>query len=157
MKKINNTFSLDETDKAILNRIQSYFPITPRPYLAIAEELRLDEDDVIKRLKKLKKNGIIRRMGGNFAPEKLGFVSTLCAAVVPEEKIGSFTKVINRYPGVTHNYLRDGSFNVWFTFIAPSMKEIDSNLKQISKETDVKEIINLPATKVFKIKAHFDL
>jgi len=65
--------------------------------------------------------------------------------------------VINRYLGVTHNYLRDGSFNVWFTFIAPSMKEIDSNLKQISKETGVKEIINLPATKVFKIKAHFDL
>lgn len=157
MKKINNNFSLDETDKAILNRIQSDFPITPSPYLAIAEELRLTEDDVIKRLKKLKKNGIIRRMGGNFVPEKLGFVSTLCAAVVPEEKIGSFTKVINRYPGVTHNYLRDGSFNVWFTFIAPSMKEIDSNLKQISRETGVKEIINLPATKVFKIKAHFDL
>jgi DNA-binding Lrp family transcriptional regulator len=96
-------------------------------------------------------------MGGNFVPEKLGFVSTLCAAVVPEEKIEIFTKVINRYPGVTHNYLRDGSFNIWFTFIAPSMKEIDFNLKQISKETCVKEIINLPATKVFKIKAHFDL
>ena len=157
MMKSNNIFSLDETDKAILNRIQSDFPITPSPYLDIAKELYLTEDDVIKRLKKLKKNGIIRRMGGNFVPEKLGFVSTLCAAVVPEEKIRSFTKVINRYPGVTHNYLRDGSFNVWFTFIAPSMKEIDCYLKQISKETGVKEIINLPATKVFKIKAHFDL
>jgi DNA-binding Lrp family transcriptional regulator len=157
MKKINNNFPLDETDKAILNRIQSDFPMTSRPYLAIAEELCLTEDVVVSRLKKLKKNGIIRRMGGNFVPEKLGFVSTLCAAVVPEEKIGSFTKVINRYSGVTHNYLRDGNFNVWFTFIAPSMKEIDSNLKQISKETGVKEIINLPATKVFKIKAHFDL
>jgi len=157
MKKSNNNFSLDETDKAILNRIQSDFPITPSPYLAIAEELCLTEDDVIKRLKKLKKNGIIRRMGGNFVPEKLGFVSTLCAAVVPEEKIESFTKIINRYSGVTHNYLRDGSFNVWFTFIAPSMKEIDSNLKEISEESGVKEILNLPATKVFKIKAHFDL
>ena len=157
MTKTKNIFLLDETDKAILNRIQSDFPIMHSPYLAIAEELSLTEDDVIKRIKKLKKNGIIRRMGGNFVPEKLGFVSTLCAAVVPEEKIGSFTKVINLYPGVTHNYLRDGSFNVWFTFIAPSMKEIDSNLKQISKETGVKEIINLPATKVFKIKAHFDL
>jgi len=154
MKK---TIILDETDKAILNRMQSDFPITRSPYLAIAEELRLTEDDVIKRLKKLKKNGIIRRMGGNFVPEKLGFVRTLCAAVVDEEKIESFTKIINRYPGVTHNYLRDGSFNVWFTFIAPSMKEIDSNLKEISEETGVEEILNLPATKVFKIKAHFDL
>lgn len=155
--KRNKTTPLDETDKAILNRIQSDFPITARPYLAIAEELGLDENDVIRRLKLLKKNGIIRRIGGNFVPEKLGFVSTLCAAVVPDEKIASFTKVINRYPGVTHNYLREGSFNIWFTFIAPSMKEIASNLKQISKETGIKEVINLPATKVFKINAHFDL
>jgi len=154
MKK---TTVLDETDKAILNLIQSDFPISPKPYLVIADRLGLAEDDIIKRLKKLKKNGIIRRIGGNFVPEKLGFVSTLCAAVVPEEKVESFAKTINRYPGVTHNYLRDGSFNVWFTFIAPSMKEIDYNLKQISEETGVKEIINLPATKVFKIKAHFDL
>ncbi|MBU3948437.1 MAG: AsnC family transcriptional regulator [Proteobacteria bacterium] len=148
---------LDETDKAILNRVQSDFPVTSRPYLAIAEELGLSEDDVIKRLKKLKRNSYIRRIGGNFVPEKLGFVSTLCTASVVENKIESFTKVINRYPGVTHNYLRDGSFNIWFTFIAPSMEEINSNLKQISLETGVKEIFNFPATKVFKIKAHFNL
>jgi hypothetical protein len=37
------------------------------------------------------------------------------------------------------------------------MKDIESNLKEISKETGVGDIINLPATKVFKIKAHFDL
>lgn len=148
---------IDEFDKVILNRIQSDFPITQNPYLAIAKELGLTEDDVIKRIKKLKKNGIIRRIGGNFVPEKLGFVSTLCAAAVPEEKIEAFAETINRYTGVTHNYLRDGSFNVWFTFIAPSMKEIESNLGKISKETGIHEIINLPATKVFKIKAHFDL
>ena len=155
--KMKKTTVIDETNKAILNLIQSNFPISSRPYLVIADRLGLDEDDVIRRLKKLKKNGIIRRIGGNFVPEKLGFVSTLCAAVVPEEKMGSFSKTINRYPGVTHNYLRDGSFNVWFTFIAPSMKEINTNLKHISKETGVKEIINLPATRVFKIRAHFDL
>jgi DNA-binding Lrp family transcriptional regulator len=157
MKKNGNHYMLDETDKAILNRIQSDFPVTKKPYLAIAQELDLSEDDVIRRIKKLKKNGIIRRIGGNFVPEKLGFVSTLCAAVVPEGKIEAFAKTINRYSGVTHNYLRDGSFNVWFTFIAPSMKEIESNLRKISKETGVHEIISLPATKVFKIRAHFDL
>lgn len=151
------TRTIDETDKAILNRVQSDFPITSRPYLAIADELGLSEDDVINRLKKLKKSAIIRRIGGNFTPEKLGFVSTLCTASVSENKIESFAKAINRYPGVTHNYLRDGSFNIWFTFIAPSIKEIESNLKQISKETGVKEIVNFPATKVFKIRAHFDL
>jgi siroheme decarboxylase len=155
--KMKKTTVIDDTDKAILNLIQSDFPISSRPYLVVAERLGLAEDDVIGRIKKLKKNGIIRRIGGNFVPEKLGFVSTLCAAVVPEDKIESFAKTINRYTGVTHNYLRDGSFNVWFTFIASSMKEIDINLKKISEETGVNEIINLPATRVFKIKAHFDL
>lgn len=149
--------SIDEIDRAILNRIQSDFPITPRPYLSIAQNLHLSEDQVIKRLKRLKKKGIIRRIGGNFVPEKLGFVSTLCAATVSQEKIDSFARAVNRYPGVTHNYRRDNKYNIWFTFIAQSMDEIRNNLENISQETSVKGIINLPATKMYKIKAHFDL
>jgi len=148
---------IDNIDRAILNRIQSDFPITSRPYLSIAEDLGFSESEVIERLDRLKKKGIIRRIGGNFVPEKLGFVSTLCAAKVPENKIDHFASAVNRYPGVTHNYQRDNQFNVWFTFIAPSMEEIEENLKNISKETGIQEIINLPATKVYKIKAHFDL
>ena len=149
--------SIDEIDRAILNRIQSDFPITPSPYLSIAQNLRLSEDQVIKRLKRLKKKGIIRRIGGNFVPEKLGFISTLCAAKVSKDKIDSFARTVNRYPGVTHNYRRDNKYNIWFTFIAQSMDEIKNNLENISQETSVKEIINLPATKMYKIKAHFDL
>jgi len=148
---------IDHIDRSILNSIQSDFPLTPRPYLAIAEDLGLTEDDVLGRLKRLKKEGIIRRIGGNFVPEKLGFISTLCAARVPEDKIDSFAEIVNRYPGVTHNYQRNNEFNIWFTFIAPSMDEIHENLDRIRLETGIKDIINLPATKVFKIKAQFDL
>ena len=148
---------LDTIDRAILNRIQSDFPITSRPYIPIADEVGISEDDVLKRLVRLKEKGIIRRIGGNFVPNKLGFVSTLCAAKVPEDMIESFAKIVNRYPGVTHNYLRDNKYNIWFTFIAPSMEVIEANLESISKETGISDIINLPATKVFKIRAHFDL
>ena len=146
---------IDDFDRAILNRIQSDFPIAPRPYRVIAEKLGLAEDEVVRRVLRLKKAGIIRRIGGNFTPDKLGFVSTLCAASVPEDKISRFAEVVNRYPGVTHNYRRDNSFNIWFTFIAPTMDEINANLKQIAEETGVTEILNLPATKVFKIRAEF--
>ena len=147
--------TIDETDRAILNRIQSDFPITSRPYLTIARELDLSENDVLKRVLRLKESGIIRRIGGNFTPDKLGFVSTLCAAKVPEDKVPLFAEVVNRYPGVTHNYRRENTFNIWFTFIAPSMDEIVANLNQIAAETGISDIINLPATKVFKIKAEF--
>ena len=148
---------IDDVDRAILNRIQSDFPMTQRPFLSIAENLDLSENEVIKRLEQLKKKGIIRRIGGNFVPEKLGFVSTLCAAKVPEDKIERFARTVNRYPGVTHNYQRDHNYNIWFTFIAQSMNEIKGNLEDISRETGVEAIINLPATKMYKIRAHFDL
>ncbi len=151
------TASMDEIDRALLNRIQSDFPIHSRPYLVIANELGLTEKEVLRRLSVLKTKGIIRRIGGNFVPEKLGYVSTLCAAKVPEDMVDLFAKAVNRYPGVTHNYLRDNTYNIWFTFIAPSMAEIVGNLQQISRDTGITDIINLPATDVFKIKAHFNL
>ncbi|MGD1985488.1 MAG: Lrp/AsnC family transcriptional regulator, partial [Desulfobacterales bacterium] len=115
------------------------------------------EDDVLKRVRRLKDAGIIRRIGGNFTPHALGFVSTLCAAKVPPDKISRFAEVVNRYPGVTHNYRRENTYNVWFTFIAPSMDEIEANLKQIAADTGVNDILNLPATDVFKIKAEFQI
>jgi DNA-binding Lrp family transcriptional regulator len=148
---------MDDTDRLILNRIQSDFPVTPRPYQAIGRELNLAEEEVIARVGHLKAIGIIRRIGGNFSPEILGFVSTLCAASVPAEKIEVFAAAVNRYPGVTHNYMRDHHFNVWFTFIAPSMDEIEANLAAIAEETGVRGILNLPATRVFKIRAKFDV
>lgn len=148
---------LDDTDKIILNHIQSEFPIAERPYLVIAQRLQLDEEDVINRIRRLKALGIIRRIGGNFVPGKLGFVSTLCAGRVPEEKIDAFAAIVNEYRGVTHNYVRDNTYNVWFTMIAPSMEEINQSLAAIAEQTGVTDIINLPATKVFKIKAQFNL
>jgi len=148
---------LDDMDKAILNRIQSNFPITSRPYQAVGQELGLTENEVLDRVTRLKKAGIIRRIGANFVPGKLRFVSTLCAAKVPEEKIDAFAKIVNRYPGVTHNYQRDNEFNVWFTFIAENMDYIDQALKEISTVTGVQEIRNLPAIRTFKIKVDFEV
>ena len=148
---------MDTIDKKIINRIQSDFPIDARPFRIIAQELGLEEEQVISRIQQLKDNGIIRRIGGNFVPHKVGFVSTLCAAKVPEEKIDRFAAVVNRYTGVTHNYQRENEFNIWFTFIAPSREEIARNLERIAKETGVETILNLPATKVFKIRAKFDV
>ena len=148
---------LDVTDREILNRIQSDFPITQRPYLSIANDLGITENEVLKCVSSLKENGIIRRIGGNFVPEKLGFVSTLCAAEVPEDKIDIFSETVNQYPEVTHNYERNNKYNIWFTIIAPSVEEIEKKLAAISEKTGVHHILNLPASRVFKIKAHFEL
>jgi len=151
------TIKMDKLDRLILNRIQTRFPLTTRPYRTIADELGTTEQAVLERVSRLKETGIIRRIGGNFVPGKVGFVSTLCTAQVPEEKLDLFTRTVNAFPGVTHNYIRENTFNIWFTFIAPSMKIVRENLARISEATGVKTILNLPATHVFKIKAKFDL
>ena len=149
--------TLDTIDKSILNRIQSDFPMDSRPYQTIGRDLGLQETQVLDRVRALKAAGVIRRIGGNLVPRKVGFVSTLCAARVPVEKIDVFARVVNGYPGVTHNYMRDHDFNIWFTFIAPSRNRIADSLEEISRQTGVRPILNLPATRVFKISASFKL
>lgn len=146
---------IDDKDKQIINHIQSDFPICKRPYATIGEALSMDEKEVITRVEKLKEGGIIRRIGGNFSPEKLGFSSTLCGARVPENEIDAFAEVVNSYKGVTHNYVREDEFNVWFTFIEASVEEIKKNLAEITKRTGITSIYNFPATRVFKIRAEF--
>src|SRR3989339_1011603 len=146
---------IDNTNKTLLNNIQMDFRIDPRPFHIIAQKLGLTEAEVIRRIRQMKKDLLIRRIGGNFSPDKLGYYSTLCTARVPEEKIDLFTQIVNSYAGVTHNYQRDHDFNIWFTFIAPSVEIIQKSLKEISEATQVEPILNLPATKVFKISANF--
>ena len=148
---------MDDVDRAIINIIQSDFPIVSRPYREIGKMVRVGEQQVLERIEILKEKGIIRRIGGNFDSKRLNFTSTLCAAKVPEEAIELFVEAVNRYAGVTHNYLRDHEYNVWFTFIAPNMAFIKNALEEISRATGVTEIRNLPAVKMFKIRVDFEV
>ncbi|MBN1833355.1 MAG: AsnC family transcriptional regulator [Deltaproteobacteria bacterium] len=148
---------MDDMDRAIVNEIQSDFPIISRPYHEVGKRVNLSESEVFERVKRLKTDGVIRRIGGNFDSRRLDFRSTLCAAKVPEGDVEDFVRVVNAYPGVTHNYQRNHDYNVWFTFIAPSMSHIEEALEEISRATGVTEIVNLPAVKRFKIKVDFEV
>jgi DNA-binding Lrp family transcriptional regulator len=148
---------LDELDKAILNEIQSHFPIVSRPYAEVGRRVGVSEEEVIRRVKQMTAAGVIRRIGANFTSRKLGYTSTLCAAQVPEELLARFAQVVNRYPEVTHNYLRRHRYNVWFTLIAESQARLAKILEEISKASGVAEILSLPAREVFKIKVDFPL
>jgi DNA-binding Lrp family transcriptional regulator len=148
---------MDDIDRKLLNEIQSDFPVTQKPYKDLGVRLSCSEDNILKRIKKLKKEGIIRRIGGNFDSQRIGFTTTLCAARVSDDTIEEFVRVVNKYPGVTHNYLRDHYYNIWFTFVAPNMKMIDRYIEEIMKYTGVEEILNLPGVKRFKILVNFNL
>lgn len=148
--------TLDHHDKAILDIIQTGFPLEPRPYAVIGEKLDLTEAEVLAKVRAMKGKGVIRRLGANFNSRGLGWKSTLCAAKVPEDKIDAFVEAVNRRPGATHNYLRKNRYNIWFTMIAPGMEDIEATLAEITAETGV-EILNLPASRMFKIKVDFKM
>lgn len=147
---------LDALDKKLLDIIQTDFPICPRPYEELGRRLGLTEAETLARVRALKERRIIRRMGANFQSAKLGFRSTLCAAQVPDERMEAFVAEVNKRPGVTHNYLRDHEYNVWFTYIGPSWEAVCAELDEISRVTGI-EILNLPAEKLYKIKVDFQM
>jgi len=145
---------MDAADKAILDIIQDDFPIVPRPYAEIGARTGTSEEEALQRVRDLRQGKIIRRMGANFQSKKLGWVSTLCGAKVPDDVLDRFVELVNAEPGVTHNYEREHAYNVWFTVIGPSREYIQERLDAITAKTGV-EILNLPATRLFKIKVSF--
>ena len=147
---------MDQTDKRLLDIIQTDYPLLSRPYAYLGKKLGLTEAETLARVRKLQQRGIIRRIGANFQSRKLGWKSTLCAASVPHDKLDRFISTVNQYSGVTHNYLRQHSLNVWFTYIGPTWEEIRSDLQEISQKTGIK-ILNLPSEKVFKIRVDFSM
>ena len=147
---------MDLIDRALLNAIQNQFPIAVHPYQILGEVVGTTEEDAFNRIRRLRQEGVIRRLGGIFDSRRLGYYSTLCAAKVPEEKIPVLAKLLEGIPGVTHNYIRNHEYNVWFTLIARSQTVAESMIQHIRETSGVTEVYNLPATRLFKINVNFD-
>lgn len=147
---------LDDLDRQILNRLQTAFPVTAEPFRALGEEMGLAEGEMMRRVQSLQEQGLIRRIGAVFNLDRLGFVSTLCAAQVSEDKVDLFVATVNALPGVTHHYKRKHQYNYWFTLICPSPAALVQTLAKTEETAGVK-IIHMTATQTFKINASFQL
>lgn len=144
-------------DKALLNILQTGLPIASRPYQEMAERLGCDEETVILALSRLKTQGYIRRMGAFFDSAELGYVSTLAAVKVLPEQLQETAVAINALPGVTHNYEREGEYNLWFAITCPSQFELEKALTHVKGLAGVEKLMSLPATKKFKVSVEFNL
>ncbi len=147
---------MDTIDRKILTIINNTLPIAERPFKVVAEEVGISEKETIDRIEKLKAVHIIRRIGAVINPGGIGWQSTLCAVHVPTERLEEFAALAGRYDEVTHNYVRDGQPNCWFTIIAPSKERLIEIIREIEQTLDTK-ILNLPASKVFKIRVALDI
>ena len=150
---------LDETDKHLMNLLQSSFSLEPEPFALIGSEAQLTTDEVKGRTQRLLDERIIREITPIFDTRALGYSSMLVAAKVDSENPQRAAKIINSHPGVSHNYLRTHEFNLWFTIATPPDSELglEGTLRVLQDLTGAESIRQLPTLQLFKINMNLEM
>jgi|GEM_PF-200364 len=148
---------LDKIDRRLLNILQTEIPLKHEPFAAIANALGINEQEIIERVQRLKSSRMIRYISPIFNAGALGYVSTLVAVSVPEERLGEAVRIINALPGVSHNYQRKHYYNLWFTLTLPANVDSAEVLRKLNDEIAPEAIMNLPSLRRFKASAFFDM
>jgi len=158
-RKDGSAVPLDEFDKKLLDTMQGKFRIVPRPYAEVATLLGVEEDVVLTRVRELIEQRIIRQVTPIFDTRALGYQSMLVAAKVDPEHPWRPAKIVNEHPGVSHNYLRNHEFNMWFTVATEpdSPLGLDGTLQVLKEQTGAESVRQLPTLKLFKIRMDLEM
>lgn len=148
---------LDITDKRLLSRIQESFPLVVEPFRQLAQELDISEADALARVRALKERGLIRQIRAVFDNEALGYKSTLVAMRILEAQLDQAAETISQHPGVSHNYSRNHSYNLWFTLALPPGQDIHVTVADLARRIDAQSSLVLPVVRMFKLKLDFGL
>lgn len=149
--------SLTDFDKRLLNILQGNLPLCSRPFSRLGEMLDTTEEHVLRRLNELKSEGYLRRIGTFFNSEQLGYHGTLIALRVAEGHLADVAQAVNRYVGATHNYEREGDYNLWFTLLTPSRTAEEKILAEVAALPGVEGLMSLKANHRYKINVQFKL
>ena len=150
--------TMDMTDRKLLNLIQGPFPMMEQPYLDLAEQLETTEEDVLARLTELKRQNVLRQISAIFDTRRLGYKTTLVAMAFDPDKLHRAAMEINRHPGVSHNYAREGSYyNLWFTLAVPPEHDLEATANHMGRKTRAIESRIMPTIRFFKIGVNFDM
>ena len=158
-RKGGSAVPLDELDKRLLNLMQGSFPLAPRPYAHVAGLAEVGEDEVLRRVQRLLDERIVRQVTPIFDTRVLGYQSMLVAAKVDAANPHRAAKIVNSHPGVSHNYLRNHDFNMWFTLATEpgSRLGLDGTLQVLQELTGAESVRQLPTLKLFKIRMDLEM
>lgn len=148
---------LDDLDKRLLCMLQEGFPLTSRPYAILGHRLRITEEDTLTRVDNLYKENVIRQISAIFDTKRLGYDSCLAAMQIPADRLDEAAMVINKHPGVSHNYARSNLFNLWFTIATPPGRDLESDVRKLSEMVNAKATLLLPSLRMFKIGVKLDV
>lgn len=141
--------------KQLLNNYQQDFPLSSQPFLAIANDLGVSEQDVISAFDLLKQQSFINRIGPIIQPNHIG-VSSLVAMSIPEQQLPHCADIVSQFSEVNHNYERSHRFNLWFVLMASDNTQLDSLLSSIEQQTGFKTL-KLPLLEDYFINLGFQL
>jgi len=139
---------MDEIDKRIINALQDGFPICDTPYLQVASQLGLSEQELIDRLKTLLDNGALTRFGPLYNAEQMGGALTLAAVKAPKERFDEVTEIINSFPEIAHNYARGHELNMWFVIATETPGQIRQTIDAIERLTGL-TVYNMPKNREY--------
>jgi siroheme decarboxylase len=150
---------LDELDKRLLNLLQGSFPLAERPFAHVASLAEAGEDEVMRRARRLLDERIIREITPIFDTRVLGYKSMLVAAKIDPEHPHRAARIVNSHPGVSHNYLRNHDFNLWFTIaVEPDSRlGLDGTLEVLQRLTGAESVRQLPTLRLFKIRMDLEM
>jgi DNA-binding Lrp family transcriptional regulator len=147
---------VDAIDRNIINSLQGGFPICDSPYRVVAEQLGIEEADLLKRLERMLELKQLSRFGPMYHAERLGGGLSLCAMKLPEADFERVVEQVNAHPEVAHNYAREHQLNMWFVLATETPERIESLLAEIEEETGY-HVYNMPKQEEFYVGLKFDL
>jgi len=147
---------MDAVDRAIINRLQEGFPICDRPYLTVAKQLEITEDDLIGRIDAMLGAKQLSRFGPMYHAERMGGGLSLCAMSIPDGEFERVAEQVNRFPEVAHNYARDHRLNMWFVLATETPERMGEVLGEIARTTGY-PVYDMPKQEEFFVGLKFEV
>ena len=147
----------DATDREVMNILQSDFPLVREPYREVGERIGISESETISRIRELKRKNVVRQISAIFDTRRLGYSSTLVAMRFEDDALDRGAHILNAHPGISHNYARNGDFNLWFTLALPPGKDIRDEVEKLTRLAGAETARILPTIRFFKIGVNFDM
>lgn len=146
---------MEGLDRSLLNGIQGEFPLCHAPFRTLAEKLGIAEEEVLRRIERLKECGLIREIAAVFDARSLGYRSSLIAMKIVPSRIEEAARIVGEHPGVSHNYERADEFNLWFTLAVPPQGSLERTVEELHRASGSLKTLDLPVQKVYKIGVRF--
>ena len=140
-----------------MNILQSDFPLVREPFRVIGQQCDIPEFEVLARIRELKRKNVVRQIGAIFDTRRLGYSSTLVAMRFADNALDIGAQILNAHPGISHNYARNGDFNLWFTLALPPGKKIGLEVDKLVRLASAETARILPTIRFFKIGVNFDM